>query len=64
MAGYQLRFRGYEKGIVGYYWSATPVEHSDRKAYAIRLDTTSINKNDTLPFNYSLSIRPVLDKNK
>ena len=64
MAGYSLRFRAYEKGLVGHYWSSTPVKQSDRKAYAVRLDTISISKSDTLPLNYSLSIRPVFDKNK
>ena len=64
MAGYRLRFRRHETGLVGYYWSSTPVMGVDRQAYALRIDSMSIICNDTVPLTHCLSIRPVLDKKK
>lgn len=64
MAGYRLRFRGYDRGLVGHYWSSTPVMGVDRQAYALRIDSTSIDISDTVPLTHCLSIRPVLDKKK
>lgn len=62
MAGYRLRFRGYDMGLVGHYWSSTPVPGGDRQAYAARMDSIAISIDDTVTLNHSCSIRPVLDK--
>lgn len=64
MAGYRLRFRGYDMGLVGHYWSSTPVPGGDRQAYATRMDSIAISIDDTVTLNHSFSIRPVLDKKK
>lgn len=62
MAGYQLRFRAYEIGLVGHYWSSTPVDGVDRQAFALRIDSTTINIDDSVSLTHLVSIRPVLDK--
>lgn len=62
LAGYRLKYREHQIGAVGHYWSSTPVDGIDRQAYAMSLDTTLINPNDTVSLEYSLSIRPVLDR--
>ena len=62
LAGYRLKFREHQIGAVGHYWSSTPVDGLDRQAYAMCLDTTLINPHDTVSLEYSLSIRPVLDR--
>ncbi len=62
LAGYRLRYREHEIGVVGRYWSSTPVTNCDREVYALKLDTTVINFADTVSIEYSLSIRPVLDR--
>ena len=64
MAGYRLRFRAYEIGLVGHYWSSTPVVGVDRQAFALRIDSTTINIDDSVSLTHLVSIRPVLDKNK
>lgn len=64
MAGYHFRHRAHEIGGIGHYWSSTPVIGVDRQAYAIRLDSTQINENDSASLDYRFSIRPVLDKKK
>lgn len=62
LAGYRLKYREHQIGSVGHYWSSTPVDGLDRQAYAMSLDTTLLNPNDTVSLEYSLSIRPVLDR--
>jgi len=64
MAGYKLRFRNYDTGLVGHYWSSTPVQEGDRQAYATRMDSIAISIDDTVTLNHNFSIRPVLDKKK
>ena len=62
MAGYGLRFRSYDLGLVGHYWSSTPVPGGDRQAYSTRMDSIAISIDDTVSLNHKFSIRPVLDK--
>lgn len=62
LAGYRLRYREHQIGAVGRYWTSTPVDGLDRQAYAMYLDTALISFQDTVSLEYSLSIRPVLDR--
>ena len=62
LAGYRLRYREHQIGAVGRYWTSTPVDGLDRHANAMYLDTALINFQDTVSLEYSLSIRPVLDR--
>ena len=62
LAGYRLRYRGHDIGLIGHYWSSTPVDGTDRQAYAIYIDTVLVNLDDVMPLTHCLSIRPVLDK--
>lgn len=64
LAGYRLRYRDHDIGVMGHYWSSTPVEGVDRQAHALRLDTTIIDLDDVVSLDHGLSIRPVLDKEK
>lgn len=62
LAGYRLRYRAHDLGIIGHYWSSTPADGVDRQAYSIYIDTILVNLDDVMPLTHCLSIRPVLDK--
>ena len=62
LAGYRLRYRAHDLGIIGHYWSSTPADGFDRQAYSIYIDTVLVNIDDVMPLTHCLSIRPVLDK--
>jgi len=62
LAGYRLRYRAHDLGVIGHYWSSTPAKGVDRQAYAIYFDTILVNEHDIVPLTHCLSIRPVLDK--
>ena len=62
LTGYRLRFRDHDLGVVGHYWSSTPVDGDDRLAHAIKIDTTIVDLDEVMPLTHCLSIRPVLDK--
>lgn len=62
LAGYGFHYRGHDVGLVGHYWSSTPMAGADRQAHALRIDTAAVDIDDALSLEHSLSIRPVIDK--
>ncbi len=62
LAGYRLRYRAHDIGLVGHYWSSTPTSDASRQAHALRIDTVIIDLDDVVSLDRCLSIRPILDK--
>ncbi|MBO7609256.1 MAG: hypothetical protein J6S96_03520 [Muribaculaceae bacterium] len=62
MAGYREKNSECEIGLIGSYWSSSPVTGINRCVYAMRLDTTIVTATDTVPLGFARSIRPVLDR--
>ena len=64
LAGYGFHYRSHDVGLVGHYWSSTPMAGADRQAHALRIDTATVDIGGARSLEHSLSIRPVIDKTK